>query len=55
VTTQLEIEAINAWLAWGAYAKWTICKGCGSSTYCRAKHANGPFKCVGCFDQERRA
>jgi len=47
----LEALAVAAWKLWGAYAKWTLCSGCGAATYCRAKRPSGPFVCVDCHDQ----
>jgi hypothetical protein len=48
--TTLEQRAQNAWIAWGNYAKHTICHVCGVAAYCRSKHGK-KFVCVECFDQ----
>jgi hypothetical protein len=49
--SSLERDALRAWRAWGVYAKWTTCGGCGAIDYCRASRASGPFLCLDCWDQ----
>lgn len=42
---------LRATLAWGVYAKATVCADCGDLAYCRAARRSGPFLCLGCWDQ----
>ena len=46
----LERAAREAWVAWGGYAKFAPCDGCGEFVYCRSQHG-GQFLCLSCFDQ----
>ena len=56
VLSSLEKAARQAWVAWGGYAKHTICTRCGDATYCRSAHnPAGPFVCLGCYDQGHRS
>ena len=47
---KLETRARYAWIAWGAYAQWTICHYCREWRYCRSR-GGARYRCLGCFDQ----
>jgi len=50
--TALEQMVRNAWVGWGNYAMWTICRDCREWRYCRSRHGgDSPWLCLGCFDQ----
>jgi len=50
----LEELAERAWIAWGEFAKFTVCDGCDRGVvvpvYCRAHRRNGHWLCLDCFD-----
>ena len=46
----LEDAVRQAWVAWGEYAQWNTCGGCGEFRYCR-RARRGPWLCLDCFDQ----
>jgi len=48
--SKLELAARTVWKAWGGYAKWTFCSGCGQMRHCRSAHGQ-KFFCLDCFDQ----
>ena len=48
--TALEQYALQAWRAWGGYAKYTVCAGCQQFVYCRSRGGQR-FLCVDCYDQ----
>lgn len=48
--TELEQAARIAWQAWGGYAQWKSCSGCGGWHYCRSTNAKR-WLCLDCFDQ----
>jgi hypothetical protein len=48
--SSLETRALIAWKSWGAnWGKFTICKKCGESKYCRGTRRDNMI-CLSCFD-----